>query len=198
MEEILASIRKIISDDSEVESAAAPLPADAAKDTQSMIDDMFEEGAELEVVDAGRAAAPVAADDAVLELTEDMVASRLELVEGIGDEVKFDDAEVAAAAPASDMPVPETEAVHTREAAPAAAGHEEANGKLLSQQAEEAVSSAFSSLAGLMLSNNSRTLEDLVGDILRPMLKDWLDDNLPGLVEKIVRSEIERVTRGGR
>ena len=49
-----------------------------------------------------------------------------------------------------------------------------------------------------MLSNNARTLEDLVKEMLRPMLKSWLDDNLPGMVERIVKAEIERVSRGGR
>jgi len=44
--------------------------------------------------------------------------------------------------------------------------------------------------------NNARTLEDLVKEMLRPMLKSWLDDNLPGLVERIVKAEIERVSRG--
>jgi len=44
-----------------------------------------------------------------------------------------------------------------------------------------------------VLSNNARTLEDLVKEMLRPMLKSWLDDNLPGLVERIVKAEIERV-----
>ena len=56
--------------------------------------------------------------------------------------------------------------------------------------------SAFNSLANTVLSNNARTLEDLVKEMLRPMLKSWLDDNLPGLVERIVKAEIERVSRG--
>jgi cell pole-organizing protein PopZ len=47
-----------------------------------------------------------------------------------------------------------------------------------------------------VLSQNARTLDDLVKDMLRPMLKSWLDDNLPGLVERLVRAEIERVSRG--
>ena len=47
-----------------------------------------------------------------------------------------------------------------------------------------------------MLVQNARTLEDLVREMLRPMLKTWLDDNLPGLVERLVRAEIERVARG--
>jgi cell pole-organizing protein PopZ len=67
---------------------------------------------------------------------------------------------------------------------------------ILSQTTITAVESAFNSLAHTVLSNNARTLEDLVKEMLRPMLKSWLDDNLPGLVERIVKSEIERVSRG--
>ena len=69
---------------------------------------------------------------------------------------------------------------------------------ILSHSTVSAVESAFNSLAHTVLSNNARTLEDLVKEMLRPMLKSWLDDNLPGLVERIVKSEIERVSRGGR
>ena len=59
-----------------------------------------------------------------------------------------------------------------------------------------AVDSAFNTLAATVLGQNARTLEDLVKEMLRPMLKSWLDDNLPSLVERIVRAEIERVSRG--
>lgn len=68
--------------------------------------------------------------------------------------------------------------------------------QMLSQSTVSAVESAFNSLASTVLSNNARTLEDLVREMLRPMLKSWLDDNLPGLVERIVKAEIERVSRG--
>jgi cell pole-organizing protein PopZ len=67
---------------------------------------------------------------------------------------------------------------------------------ILSRATVAAVDSAFNSLAHTVLSNNARTLEDLVKEMLRPMLKSWLDDNLPQLVERIVRAEIERVSRG--
>jgi uncharacterized protein len=67
---------------------------------------------------------------------------------------------------------------------------------ILSHTTITAVESAFNSLAHTVLSNNARTLEDLVKEMLRPMLKSWLDDNLPGLVERIVKAEIERVSRG--
>ena len=56
--------------------------------------------------------------------------------------------------------------------------------------------SAFNSLAQTVLVQNARTLEDLVREMLRPLLKSWLDDNLPGMVERIVKAEIERVSRG--
>lgn len=68
--------------------------------------------------------------------------------------------------------------------------------QILSRSTVSAVESAFHSLANTVLSNNARTLEDLVKEMLRPMLKSWLDDNLPGLVERIVKAEIERVSRG--
>jgi cell pole-organizing protein PopZ len=40
-----------------------------------------------------------------------------------------------------------------------------------------------------------QTVEDLVRELLRPMLKEWLDARLPGLVETVVREEIERIVR---
>ena len=67
---------------------------------------------------------------------------------------------------------------------------------LLSPRTAAAVDMAFNSLAHTVLVQNSRTLEDLVREMLKPMLKAWLDDNLPNMVERLVRAEIERVSRG--
>jgi cell pole-organizing protein PopZ len=67
---------------------------------------------------------------------------------------------------------------------------------ILSQRTTAAVDAAFNSLAHTVLVQNAKTLEDLVKEMLRPMLKSWLDDNLPTLVERLVRAEIERVSRG--
>ena len=66
----------------------------------------------------------------------------------------------------------------------------------MSSTTSAAVDSAFNALAQSVLVQNARTLEDLVREMLRPLLKSWLDDNLPGMVERIVRAEIERVSRG--
>jgi cell pole-organizing protein PopZ len=67
---------------------------------------------------------------------------------------------------------------------------------LISTSTMAAVDSAFNSLAQTVIGQNARTLEDLVKEMLRPLLKSWLDDNLPGVVDRIVRAEIERVSRG--
>src|SRR5258708_2841211 len=67
---------------------------------------------------------------------------------------------------------------------------------LMSSHTSAAVDSAFNALAQTVLVQNARTLEDLVKEMLRPLLKSWLDDNLPGMVERIVKAEIERVARG--
>ncbi len=67
---------------------------------------------------------------------------------------------------------------------------------ILSNEADRAVTRAFGDLNRGVLSQNVRSLEDVVQEMLRPMLKAWLDDNLPRIVERLVRMEIERVARG--
>lgn len=67
---------------------------------------------------------------------------------------------------------------------------------LISSSTSAAVDSAFNTLAHTVLAQNARTLEDLVREMLRPLLKTWLDDNLASMVERLVRAEIERVSRG--
>jgi uncharacterized protein len=69
---------------------------------------------------------------------------------------------------------------------------------LLSPMADAAVASTFNMFSSAILTTQARTLEDLVKDMMRPMLKAWLDDNLPALVERLVKAEIERLSRGPR
>lgn len=63
-----------------------------------------------------------------------------------------------------------------------------------------AAGAAFQRLADTILTRatSDRSIEDMTRDLLRGMLKQWLDDNLPALVERLVREEIERVARRGR
>ncbi len=70
---------------------------------------------------------------------------------------------------------------------------------LLSPESGDAISGAFGALAHSLLGRGgSRSLEDVVIEMLQPMLKQWLDDNLPSIVERKVQEEIERVSRGRR
>ena len=71
---------------------------------------------------------------------------------------------------------------------------------LVSEAASHAASNAIGSLIRSISSERAVaigrpgiTLEDLVREELRPLLKSWLDSNLPSLVERIVRAEIQRV-----
>jgi cell pole-organizing protein PopZ len=89
-----------------------------------------------------------------------------------------------ASAPAS---APKPEPAAAQEAAP-----------LLSDQADEAVSAAFEALSTSLALQSSELAEKAAHEILRPLLKTWLDENLPSMVERLVKAEIQRVARGGR
>ena len=69
---------------------------------------------------------------------------------------------------------------------------------LLSSDTSVAVHASFEQLAVTIMAQNAVMVEENVRSMLRPMLKSWLDDNLPVIVERLVRGEIERVARGGR
>src|SRR5688572_4968434 len=190
MEEILASIRRIIADDDI--KPAKPEPAAAAPAPPPVV----ERAPPPRPVEPPRPAPPpVAAQPEpvadVLDLTEAMAAvpptpaqpsSSFRTIDGESD-VVF-----------SDRP-PEPEPIRAVEEA-RRQFTQAADRSLMSNSTMAAVDTAFSSLAHTVLGNNARTLEDLVKEMLRPMLKSWLDDNLPGLVERLVRAEIERVSRG--
>jgi uncharacterized protein len=222
MEEILASIRRIIADDESKpatqvapepakvapapppaaaapaakappRAAPAPAPPPAAKNSQDEIDAMLA-GLDAETA-APEARAPEPEAD-VFELTEQMAiaappaapekpARAFQQVEP-PDDIEF--SEPRGAAKAYQTPALDPPSFSEPDAPPAR--------PLMSHATMATVESAFNSLANTVLSQNARTLEDLVKEMLRPMLKAWIDDNLPNMVERIVRAEIERVSRG--
>jgi len=69
---------------------------------------------------------------------------------------------------------------------------------LLSAAPGEQVARSFGELAAAIDGSQRRSLDEMAEEMLRPMLREWLDDNLPTLVERLVREEIERVARGPR
>ena len=231
MEEILASIRRIIADDEAkppvAEKAAAPATATAAKPENPAPAPPAGKPAAMNGIPpsaipaaqavaakaAPAAAAPNSQDDIdallsgldeatseseirppqpepepeVFELTDEMaLPDPAPAFQKIDPQEDLEFTETGAAKPQPRRPAYEPPPFESAAPPP----------QILSRSTVSAVESAFNSLANTVLSNNARTLEDLVKEMLRPMLKSWLDDNLPGLVERIVKAEIERVSRG--
>jgi cell pole-organizing protein PopZ len=168
--------------------APAPVPvAPAASNSQDDIDAML---AGLDEATSEAEIRPPQPDGEVFELTDEMALpdpppSAFHKIDP-EDDLEF--TETAAARPVHRQPAYEPPPFESPAAPPPQ--------QILSRSTVSAVESAFNTLANTVLSNNARTLEDLVKEMLRPMLKSWLDDNLPGLVERIVKAEIERVSRG--
>ncbi len=220
MEEILASIRRIIADEETApkgKAAAPPEPEPAADETISEddLDKLFATADDPED--------EAAEDDDVLDLTEELAEPEggPPLVEGMGEDtdLAFADAAemeepveepapapivapvvappVAVAPVAAPKPAPAPEpAPAPRVFAPEPAAVEAVVSPLISQASEGMIASAFADLSMTVINRNARTLDDLVQEMLRPMLQQWLDRNLPTMVERMVRAEIERVTRG--
>jgi cell pole-organizing protein PopZ len=212
MEEILATIRRIIADEPDGKEAApkaapakaAPKPevetmAEPAPDDEHIseedLDKLFAQSG-----DDDEAEPEIDVDDAdepeVLDLSDVATVDDdgpLELVEGL----KEDEAEVAFAEPTPE-PVrkPEPFKAEAPRARPAPESEVEPEEPLVSAAATASVQSAFGQLSHTVLAANARTLDDLVKEMLRPMLRGWLDENLPVIVERLVRAEIERVSRG--
>lgn len=182
MEEILASIRRIIAEDQDSPKDAAPEHGPEAD--REAEDDVLE-------LDAAAPAAPEP-DPAPAELPDIEVAIP-EIVFADAPEEMRSEAAPQVDAPAA-LPEPLVAPAAARQAAPAP--QSALAETLLSNAAGDSVGQAFNMLSHTVLDRNARTLEDLVKEMLKPMLKMWLDDNLPPLVERLVRAEIERVARG--
>jgi cell pole-organizing protein PopZ len=182
MEEILASIRQIISEDGEGSGAAAAgenghTAASAPTQTNE------ESGpAPYETVVSRLEADPSAPPTPVIPRPSYLEAPRPQVAPSPAAE-RYE---------ASVPPRPTLPARTVQQDSP-----REGEAALLSPEKRAAVSGAFGALAQTLI-QNSRTLEEVVVDNLQPMLKSWLDDNLPSLVERMVKEEIERVSRGRR
>jgi cell pole-organizing protein PopZ len=180
MEEILASIRRIIADDQDTARAPEPpKPASAPPPEE-----------EEDVLDLAEIASPKRSPSPPpLDLPEADVSFRDE-----ANEVDFDAVDIGSESEPEPAPAPQPTPAPRPPEPPAPAGLDE--DRLISAATDASVGKAFNLLASTVLSNNALTLEDLVREMLRPMLKNWLDDNLPTIVERLVRTEIERVARG--
>jgi cell pole-organizing protein PopZ len=169
---------------------AAPAPAPVVSNNQDDIDALLNGLDEATTPEEIRPPLP---DGEVFELTDDMAVPAPEPPQPSFHKVEPDDGDLEFTETAGTRALNRQ---HPFEPPPLESSAPPQ--QILSRSTVSAVESAFNTLAHTVLSNNARTLEDLVKEMLRPMLKSWLDDNLPGLVERIVKAEIERVSRGGR
>lgn len=184
MDEILASIRRIIADDQDsVREESAP----AGAATHSYVDPVESDHPPRVVISAQ----PSDEDDEVS--FEPMSQPETDIPRGDPSPV-LRLAQVMAASPSPAEPPRPAEPLVSIEPRDIP----DDTPKLVSNETTASVNRAFNMLSHTVLTQNARTLEDLVTDMLKPMLKTWLDDNLPPLVERLVRAEIERVSRGGR
>jgi cell pole-organizing protein PopZ len=187
MEEILASIRRIISED---DAPAAEAPAEAPE--------VAPEPEPEPVVAAEPEPEPIPAAEEVLELTQ-----RYEppATESIGDlDVTAHEEPEPEPEPFPVAFQPEPEPVHHAPAPSETAAPIE---PLVGAGAAASAASAFAGLTASLarpepaslVGGSGPTIDALARELLRPMLKEWLDENLPGIVEAAVRKEVERIAR---
>lgn len=220
MEEILASIRRIIEDSdnphASQEANAAPEAAAQAGDNPEAIespDSTVTGSADIEAFRSELTAA-----DQETELRQEFAAETPPAVDDAIEEAAEPSMPTPTAeagfAPAQPEPVayepPQSREPEKAEEAPAtqavprsdASQHEPARDQapartsIISETAERQVAAAFEELSDAFATSQRRSFDEIAEELMRPMLQDWLDNNLPVLVERLVREEIERVARG--
>jgi uncharacterized protein len=178
MEEILASIRRIIADDQEtLQIVQGPAPRGEGSPLRTVLD-LTEQQVLSEILP--EAVEPEAPGVTAFERDEDAGT----------DAAAVDDPGLVEASPPRPLS-PNAASRVPNGPAPTAP----AEAPLLSRETETSLVSAFTRLDSTVAQSAPKTLEDLAREMLRPMLKTWLDDNLAPMVERLVQAEIERVAR---
>lgn len=188
MEEILASIRRIISEDD----------IDDAKSNDTAVEEGFEEENDdvLELTD-------VVEDEEPVQETEPAEKEATQSQDDI--DPLFNEADLSDIDDEIELVEEEEEESPTEVAAevtPLTLVAAAPEGSILDEAPATAATGSLSGLVavvdaanGTSIGNGNRTIEDLVKEVMRPMIKEWLDDNLPALVERVVRREVERLSR---
>jgi uncharacterized protein len=208
MEEILASIRRIIEDSDTTRRASDDFRDDEGQENAPAVQHdhpEFRARAEEPAAPEVEAFRSEFADAAIAEVT----APSAQPIEPMGHvngtasrangfdrhaafEPVFEEEEAesdARAEPVLEAPsAPRQEVQHADDA-----GN---RGAIISEHAGRQVAAAFEELSEAFSASRKRSYDEIAEDMMRPMLQDWLDNNLPLLVERLVREEIERVARG--
>ena len=188
MEEILASIRRIISeddiDDAKSNDTAVEEGVEEENDDVLELTDVVEDEEPVQETEPAEEEAPQSQDDIDSLFDEADLSDTDDEIELVEEEEEKSPTEVAAEV--TPLPI-------------AAVAPE---GSILDQAPATAATGSLSGLVAMVdaahgtpIGNGNRTIEDLVKEVMRPMIKEWLDDNLPALVERVVRREVERLSR---
>jgi|GraSoiStandDraft_2_1057267.scaffolds.fasta_scaffold169133_2 uncharacterized protein len=185
MEEILASIRRIIADDEPANETTESRQENVARESAAQAPPRPSAApSHAAPMSPPPRIAPADAAASTPPMSEEEIDSMLAHLRGTPRQPSAASARTEAAAASEPAPTLD---------APRAAIEDRG---LLSAATTAAVDAAFDALARTAQARNGRTLEEVVSELLRPMLKTWLDENLPEMVERLVRAEIERVSRG--
>lgn len=199
IEEILASIRQIISDDDQ--------PRDASVDLTQEPEEKFE----IPVAQPEPAKeAPKASFAEVLDLTNEIPEEPIEIT-APKEEPRFTipvEEPKPAPEPVAVAPQPEPKVEAVTPFPPQSHASLDSVDSIFSETAAEATSAAFTKLMGnipvereenkTIYADGRITLEDIVKDMLRPMLRDWVNTHVPKIVERLVEKELEKLARQAR
>ncbi len=174
MEDILASIKRIIAEDSEAVGAKTPK---ARREAMAAV--------------VSPAASPVQA-----EAPEPVAQMRVESIAATPPVVEPEDPEIPDVLELT-SPMPEADTIPAQSAKATAPSSDPATDGLLSSPAAQASRNAFAALGQLQVRAEEgapNTLDGLVADLLKPMLREWLDRELPAMVERLVSAEVARLS----
>jgi cell pole-organizing protein PopZ len=209
VEEILASIRQAISEDDARRTTVPRRRPDARSASERRpvvsVSRVFDEDddepqdlpdapeADAASDDEAETAAPGSdVDKGVIDLAIE------EALNGVRAELEGRKVQQSKLRPRQDLVKTEPRAIPRGPRVPLPRREMPARRALLSPRVDAEVSASFDDLAKAMIEGNAHKLDEVVEDLLRPMLKGWLEGNLPQMVERLVREEIERVSRGRR
>ncbi|MBO6719698.1 MAG: DUF2497 domain-containing protein [Rhizobiaceae bacterium] len=204
MEEILASIRRIIEDSDNAHSPASAgantneaIPAEQAPaedfgsgEVEAFRSELSAMDQETEPAEAQAEVEAYAAPESAPEFQEPATPEPEQAP--LASEPPAPEEPATAQPAVAYEPPASRDAHHTQRDEPASA-----RTSIISETAGRQVAAAFEELSDAFASSQQRSFDDIAEELMRPMLQEWLDNNLPVLVERLVREEIERVARGG-
>lgn len=216
MEEILASIRRIIEDSDQVRKPdaeatsfvahSAPRKSDVeafrrefdvpAPENRSTAEVPELQAPDVTLRDMGEAAETAKPQAAVVPEVGATEEAALDEPEELADEPAIDLADDLLGTMTEEDQIEVPAAANSDAASEATTQQPADKPSIISEHTGRQVAAAFGELSQAFMASRQRSFDDMAAEMMRPMLQEWLDNNLPTIVEKLVREEIERVARG--